>query len=33
MDRGALNYDRRGIIKHRICAENVPEVVWTGNIK
>ena len=27
MDRGALNYDRRGIIKHRICAENVPEVV------
>ena len=30
MDRGPLNYD---IIKDRICAENVPEVVWTGNIK
>ena len=33
MDRGPLNYDGRGIIKHRVCVENVPEVDWTGNIK
>ena len=30
MDMGPLNYDRRGIIKHRVCVENVPEVVWMG---
>ena len=33
VDRGPLNYDRRRIIKRRICVENVPEVVWMGNIK
>ena len=33
MDRGQLNYDRQGIIKRRVCVENVPEVVWMGNIK
>ena len=33
MDRGPLNYDRQGIIKHRICVENVPEVEWMGIIK
>ena len=33
MDRGPLNYDRWGIIKRRVCVENVPEVDWTGNIK
>ena len=33
MDRGPLNYDGRGIIKHRICVENVPEVERTGIIK
>ena len=26
MDRGPLNYDTCGIIKHRICVENVPGV-------
>ena len=30
MDRGPLNYDRQGIIKHRICVENVPEVEQMG---
>ena len=33
MDRGALNYDRQGIIKRRVYVENVPEVEWTGIIK
>ena len=33
MDRGPLEYDRQGIIKHRVCVENVPEVEWTGIIK
>ena len=32
MDRGALNHDRQGIIKCRICVENVPEVEWMGII-
>ena len=33
MDRGPLKYDRQGIIKHRVCVENVPEVKQTGIIK
>ena len=33
MDRGPLNYDRRGIIKHRICVENVPGVELLGIFK
>ena len=34
MDWSPLNYyDRWGIIKHQIYVENVPEVVWTWNIK
>ena len=33
MDRGPLKYDRQGIIKCRVCVENVPEVEWTGVIK
>ena len=33
MDMGPLNYDTWGIIKHRNCVENVPEVEWMGIIK
>ena len=33
MDRGQLNYDGQGIIKHRICVENVPEMEQMGIIK
>ena len=33
MDRGPLNYDGRGIIKHTICVENVPEVELLGIFK
>ena len=33
MDRGTLKYDRQVIIKHRICVEKIPEVLWMGNIK
>ena len=28
MDRGPLKYDRWGIMKCRVCVENVPEVEW-----
>ena len=30
MDRGPLNYDTWGIIKRRICVENVPGVELLG---
>ena len=30
MDRGPLNYYRWGIIKRRICVENVPGEVMQG---
>ena len=30
MDRGPLNYDSWGIIKRRICVENVPGVELLG---
>ena len=33
MDRGPLNYYRWGIIKRRICVENVPGEVMLGLIK
>ena len=33
MDTGPLNYDTWGIIKHRICVENVPGVELLGLIK
>ena len=33
MDRGPLKYDRQGIIKCRVCVENVLEVEWVGIIK
>ena len=33
MDRGPLNYDTGGIIKRRICVENVPGVELLGIIK
>ena len=33
MDRGPLNYDTWGIIKRRICVENVPGEVMLGLIK
>ena len=32
MDRGPLNYCRWGIIKRRICVENVPGEVMLGNL-
>ena len=32
MDRGPLNYYRWGIIKRRICVENVPGEVMLGLI-
>ena len=33
MDRGPLNYDGQGIIKHSVCVENVLEVEWVGIFK
>ena len=33
MDRGPLNYYTCGIIKRRICVENVPGVEMLGIIK
>ena len=33
MDRGPLNYSTWGIIKRRICVENVPGVEMLGKIK
>ena len=33
MDRGPLNYSTWGIIKRRICVENVPGVEMLGIIK
>ena len=33
MDRGPLNYYTWGIIKRRICVENVPGVEMLGIIK
>ena len=33
MDRGPLKYDRWGIIKHRVCVENVPQVERMESIK
>ena len=33
MDRGPLNYCRWGIIKRRICVENVPGEVMLGLFK